>query len=113
MATFNFIPTVGAAVDYKPNVRSVRFGDGYEQRLSFGINTRPEIWTLEFRGCTSAKAEQIDGFLKERNASQSFDWTSPAGTSGKFICRSWSRSFDEPNVETIRAQFEQVFDQGS
>lgn len=112
MATFNFAPTLGAAVDYRTNVRSVRFGDGYEQRLAFGINTRAEVWTLEFRGCTTATATLIDDFLKAQNASQAFDWTSPGGTSGKFICRNWSRSFDEPNVETIRAQFEQVFDQG-
>jgi phage-related protein len=111
MATFTYTPTIGASVDYKPNVRSARFGDGYEQRLAFGINTRPEIWNLEFRGKTTAQATEIDAFLKARNAVEAFDWTTPTGTIGKFICRSWSRSIDEPNIESIRAQFEQVFDQ--
>lgn len=110
MATFTYIASTGAAVDYTPSVRQVKFGDGYEQRLAFGLNTRAERWTLEFRARTTTDATAIDAFLKARNAVESFDWTSPSGTVGKWVCREWSRSIDEPNVETIRAKFEQVFE---
>jgi hypothetical protein len=28
----------------------------------------------------------------------------------KFVCDEWSRSVDEPNIESVRATFKQVFD---
>lgn len=110
MATFTWTPSIGAQVAMRPTVRRVAFGDGYEQRLAFGINTQPEVWTLEFRGSTTDDAAAIDAFLRARGAVQAFDWTSPAGTVGKFTCEEWGRSVDEPNVETVRATFKQVFD---
>ena len=47
MATFTWIASIGASLTVKPNVRKVSFGDGYEQRLAYGINTQPEVWSLE------------------------------------------------------------------
>nr|NDG08510.1 phage tail protein [Oxalobacteraceae bacterium] len=47
MATFTWTPSVGANLSIRPNVRRVAFGDGYEQRLAFGINTQPQVWSLE------------------------------------------------------------------
>ena len=41
---------------------------------------------------------------------QSFDWTTPSGISGKFLCEEWGRSIEEPNLENIHATFRQVFD---
>ena len=52
MAVFTWIPSLGASLAMRPNVRRVAFGDGYEQRLAFGIHTQAEVWTLEFRGRT-------------------------------------------------------------
>jgi phage-related protein len=37
MAVFTWIPSLGASLAMRPNVRRVAFGDGYEQRLAFGI----------------------------------------------------------------------------
>lgn len=110
MATFTHIPSLNARVDYKPSTRKVSFGDGYEQRLSYGLNTTPEVWSLEFKGKTTVQATSIDAFLKSRNGVESFDWTSPTGTTGKFVCREWGRSIEEPNIESVFARFEQVFD---
>lgn len=110
MATFTWTPSVGASLSMRPVVRRIAFGDGYEQRLAFGINTQAEVWNLEFRGKTTTVAAAIDAFLRARGAAQAFDWTSPAGTTGKFTCEEWSRSVDEPNAETVRATFKQVFD---
>ena len=110
MATFTWIPSVGANLLMRPTVRRVAFGDGYEQRLAFGINTQPQVWSLEFRGRTNTEAAAIDAFLRTRGGVQAFDWTPPGGTAAKFVCEEWSRSVDEPNVETVRATFKQVFD---
>ena len=110
MATFTWIASTGASLSIRPNVRRVAFGDGYEQRVAFGINTQPEVWSLEFRGKTTTEAAAIDAFLRARGVVESFTWTTPTGAAGKFICEEWSRSVDEPNIETVRATFKQVFD---
>lgn len=110
MATFTWTPSIGANLSIRPNVRRVAFGDGYEQRLAFGINTQSQVWSLEFRGRTNFEAAAIDAFLRARGAVQPFDWTPPGSTPAKFVCEEWSRSVDEPNVETVRATFKQVFD---
>jgi len=110
LATFTWIASTGAGLTIRPVVRRVAFGDGYEQRLAFGLNTQPEVWTLEFRAQTTANASAIDAFLRLHGAVRPFDWTTPSGLTGKFICEEWSRSIDEPNIETIRANFKQVFD---
>jgi phage-related protein len=110
MATFSYTASIGASVSYSPKVRTTQFGDGYELRLAYGLNTRAEVWDLTFNGKSTSDADDIDDFLKARNSVEAFDWTSPSGTVGKFVCRSWSRTIDEPNVETLTARFEQVFD---
>ena len=112
MATFpaSPAPSYGAEKRSRPAVRSVKFGDGYEQRLAYGINTQPEVWSLEFRGKSTGDASAIDSFLRARGAVQAFDWTTPSGLTGKFTCEEWSRTIEEPNIENIRATFKQVFD---
>ena len=110
MATFTWTASTGANVSIRPSVRRVAFGDGYEQRLAFGLNTQAQVWTLEFRGRTSLEAATIDAFFRARGGVQAFDWTPPGGTAAKFVCEEWSRSLDEPNVESVRSTFKQVFD---
>jgi hypothetical protein len=49
MATFpDYKPRVGASKSSAPTVRSTKFGDGYEQRVRFGLNQDPKEWTLEW-----------------------------------------------------------------
>lgn len=111
MATFTFTPDFGAQVTNAPRVRSVRFGDGYEQRIAHGLNTRPQMWDLQFAQRTDAEANAIETFLATENGVTAFDWTPPNGSGTfKFICREWSRSLDRANLNTVSAKFEQVFD---
>ena len=44
MATFSYTASIGASVSYSPKVRTTQFGDGYELRLAYGLNTRAEVW---------------------------------------------------------------------
>jgi len=50
MATFPSItPSYGLQKSSAPNVRKVQFGDGYEARLTYGINQNPKIFNLTFQ----------------------------------------------------------------
>ena len=76
-------------------MRTVRFGDGYEQRLTFGLNQNPKVWSLTFE-VSETDADTIETFLDARASDNaSFDWQPPGSsaqrTSG-FVSSGRSRS---------------------
>lgn len=113
MATFTYTPDFGAQVTTRPAVRSAKFGDGYEQRLAYGLNTKPQVWNLTFAARVDTDANGIEAFLGDANGVSWFYWTPPNGSTAlKFICREWQRTVDRYNLNTITCTFEQVFDLG-
>lgn len=110
MATFTIAPDFGAALTTKPRVRMAQFGDGYQQRVGDGINIRAESWQLTFSARTASERDTILSFLQARNGVESFDWTSPFGTTGKWVCAEWSGSANNAVTNTVTAKFDQVFE---
>jgi phage-related protein len=110
VATFTYTPDYGATYDNKPDVRVSKFGDGYEQRQANGLNSLRKTWQLKFSLRSNTEADAITAFLGARAAVESFDWTDVDGAAGKYVCRSWNRSKDRFNLNTITATFEQVFE---
>jgi len=112
MATFPSItPTYGLQKSSAPNVRTVRFGDGFEKRLSFGLNQNPKVYNLTFE-VSEHDADTIETFLDARAADNaSFDFTPPGeGSSSKFVCEQWSKSIPYLNRASIQATFREVFE---
>lgn len=111
MSTGSTTPDFGASKNSKPNVKTIKFGDGYEQRLSLGVQQDPKVWSLKWTTLSDADANGIEKFFENRFGSQSFDWTPLGDTSSyKFICREWGRTFKYSNINEISAKFEQVFE---
>ena len=111
MATFPSInPTYGARKRSRPNVRTVQFGDGFSQRITYGLNQDPKQWSLTFE-VSETDADTIETFLEARGGSESFDWSPPDETDTyKWICQDWSKSIPYLNRATITATFQQVFE---
>lgn len=109
MATFTIAPDFGARCAYKPRLLEARFGDGYSQRTADGINSLAESWALTFSSRTPAEAAVVRAFLSAHAAGLPFDWTSPAGTVGRWVCREWSFQPDTAASQAITATFEQDF----
>ena len=122
MATFNdatvgtstggTTPDFGSSRRSQPNVRKVQFGDGYEVRLTYGLNQNPRVWDLKWTAKNSTDADAIEAFFDARAADNaSFDWTPLDETSAsKWVVDSWSRDHQYANVNTITATFRQVFE---
>lgn len=108
METFTFCPAPGATKTINPKVRSAQFGDGYNQRVGDGINTMPRVWDVSFTR-KEADIDLVDAFLTARAGVESFIWTPPEGTQGIFKCTSWARSLPTVAVQSISAQFIEVF----
>lgn len=114
MATFpNIQPAYTLSKASNPKVRTVKFGDGYEQRIVFGMpgHNNPKEYSLTFK-VKDADAETIEAFLDARAAdAASFDFTPPGtNNSAKFVCATWNRNFVSNNWNEITATFRQVFE---
>jgi len=110
MATFTFTPSFTADLEEQPIIRRVKFGDGYEQRLSYGLNTQPKKWSLQFLNRTDTERNNILTFLRTQGAAESFEWTDPNSYAGKWSCERWNTSQVSCNFNNITATFEEVFE---
>ena len=113
MATFPSItPTYGIQKKSQPKFRRQQLGDGYENRITFGLNQNPKTFDLTFV-VSETDADTIEDFLDARAANnmESFDFTPPGeASSSKFVCESWSKSIPYLNRATIQTTFRQVFE---
>ncbi len=112
MADFPSItPTYGVQKSSAPVVRKVQFGDGYEARLTYGLNQNPKTYNLTFE-VSEADSDLIETFLDARaDDNASFDFTPPGeSTSSKFVCEQWSKSIPYLNRATIQTTFREVFE---
>ena len=118
MATFPAIkPTYGQQKRSAPLTRIVRFADGYEHRITFGLaqHQNPKVFQFKYE-VSETEADQIEEFLDARaNDNSSFDvpvdyLPGEDSTKFKFVCESWSKSIPFRNRATIQATFRQVFE---
>ena len=112
MASFPSIsPTYGAQKQSRPSVRQTQLGDGYSQRIIFGLNQNPKKWSLTWE-VTETEADTIETFLDARAIdAASFTWSPPDGSStANWICFEWSKTIPYVNRATITATFTQVFE---
>ena len=108
--TFAWVPSYGSAVTTRPNVRQTKFGDGYESRVSIGLNSNPRQWQVTFSSRPNATADAIEAFFVARGAVQSFDWMPPHGAAGKWVAREWSAQKTGPFTRSVAATFDEVFE---
>jgi len=123
MATFNdstigsstgaTTPKYGQRKSSTPLNRRIRFADGYEHRIIFGLaeHQNPKTFSFTF-DVSQADAVKIEDFFDARAlASESFDFTPPGeSSSSKFVCEKWSKSIPYLNRASIQATFREVFE---
>ena len=114
MATFPSIkPTYGQQKRSAPNTRTIRFADGFEHRILFGLaeHQNPKVYTLTFE-VSETDADTIETFLDARaNDSASFTFTPPGESSAsQYVCESWNKSIPYLNRARVQATFREVFE---
>ena len=104
-------PSTGSDEKRSYKVRKTQFGDGYQQRTTFGLNQDPKVWSLTFN-VDDEDADEIETFLEARGQDgASFDWSPPdTTTTFKWICRSFNREMFDSDRSRITASFEEVFE---
>lgn len=72
-AAFEAVADRGLSRKSKHNVLTAKFGDGYEQRVLDGINTKQDQFSLSFKNRDAADINLIAAFLDD-TAGKSFDF---------------------------------------
>jgi phage-related protein len=92
------------------------FGDGYEQRLSDGINSVRNNFSLSFNNRTIDEIDEIANFLETRLALTSFDYTfkdtNAVGEERtiKVLCDSYDVTYINDEYAALTTSFREVFD---
>ena len=107
---FIWSPSYSLTASQKPNVLSIKFGNGYEQRLKDGINNSLVTLDLKFESRSASESVAIVHFLTDKEGYKSF-WfkaPSPFDVSKKFICRDWATNQLFDDNFTVTSKFEEV-----
>ena len=112
MATFPISsPVYNTRFNTKPKIKVLSFGDGFEQRLTEGLNQRPLTASLTFE-LSQTDADTAITFLNARiDDGASFDYTLPSESSSrKFVCDSFPRAIPFLNRVRLSCVFREVFE---
>ena len=108
---FSWIPEFAAEHSFDSQARVTAFGDGYRQRITFGLQPQLEEWRLSFERRTNTERDQIRDYLRGAKGVTAFTWTDPrSGETGKFVCSEWSTEYVNFNNSTISATFRRLFE---
>lgn len=109
-ANFIWEPSYPSQSNISPRVKTIKFGDGYEQRVRDGVNTILLDIDFSFNGRTIQEATAILHFLYEKESVKSFLFTPPAPHNKvkRFVCRSWNHEINFYNNHTVSAKFEEI-----
>lgn len=107
MEIFNWPVKPGMKTEFTPRVRSVRFGDGYEQRKPDGLNSQLEKYNINL-SLKPEKAQQVLAFLKRHGGVKSFLFQPVSSNLAiAVVCKKWSSDLGNIKV-SISAEFEEV-----
>ena len=107
---FVWKPSYNASTNIEPRTLSVRFGDGYEQRMADGINNKLLVLNLTFDKRNEKESLAINHFLNIRGGAESFIFAPPSPFSSrkKFVCKKFSTNYVFYDNYTISATFEET-----
>ena len=112
MATFPaFSPAYSTQETVNQDNNVVELGDGFQQRLVFGLPANKRLISLNLTfNISTADAATIDTFLDARFDDQaSFDFTPPHHSSSlKFVCNSRTRTAILSDRVIMNLSFQQV-----
>tara|TARA_B100001778_G_scaffold310216_1_gene292222 strand:+ start:257 stop:625 length:369 start_codon:yes stop_codon:yes gene_type:complete len=107
-------PSFSPSLSIEQNVEVVELGDGYQQRLLNGLNTKKRRWTLPFNSRSDAVTTNILNFLESstggNNGQKAFTWTPPYGLTGKWVCDTINVEKIAYDLNNISLQFVEVFE---
>ena len=125
--SLTILPDRGMTRNAKQKTRVIKFGDGYEQRSTKGINNTEETYNVSFKNRTKQDIDNIAGFLNSLNGVTAFNFTVPDNatteeTTGvldssidnektiKVVCDTFNQSYNNTGHYNLTATFRRVYE---
>jgi len=107
---FLWTPSYPVQANQAPRMRSIKFGDGYEQRTQDGINNSLLTLALSFSLRDADEGKAILHFLESRLGTEPFLFLPPDPYSKQklFVCKSWASNFNFFDNYDVTATFEET-----
>jgi len=101
----------------KHRVLTAKFGDGYEQRVLNGINTKDESFSLSFNNRTAEDINLIAAFFDSK-AAKNFDFTvtdkftggNLATTTMKVVCDGYNINYVRETFHSLTCTLRRVYE---
>ena len=107
---FVWQPDLGAALTSQSLATPVKFGDGYESRVTDSLHVVVRSWNVSFTR-TVDEILPIHDFLFEQQGRFPFRWTDPLDRKGVYVCRTWSGPVQvDRGLYQVTCTFEEVFE---
>ena len=107
-------PSFSPQLEIQQDVTVVNLGDGYQQRILKGLNTKRRKWSLPYEKRTDAVTTNILNFFESanggNNGQKAFTWTPPYGLTGKWLCQKINVTKVAYNLNDINLEFIEVFE---
>ena len=102
--TFTYTPDFPVEERSQPRIREATAG-AYSQRAPDGIQLLRDTWPLTFSARTDADRDAILSYFETREGAESFEWVTPFGETGQFVCLEWDTTLDSCGLSTVTATF--------
>lgn len=113
MAAWTWCPTAGSSITFTPMVSEAKYGDGYVQRASQGINPITRMFSLTFPAETEEEMKVMTDFL-EANAIIGFHFTPPGWPQMFVVSDNWTATYVDKSskkklIMTLSVEFRQIY----
>lgn len=116
-AAFEAVADRGLSRQSKHNVLTAKFGDGYEQRVLDGINTKQDMFNISFKNREAKDINLIAGFLDSK-AGKNFNFViTDTFSSGnlttstiKVVCDEYNINYSQADNHGLSCQLRRVYE---
>ena len=111
MTALPISPDYGAKLSIDVNVKEVKLGEHYSQRVIRGPNRRKQEWQLTWNGLDDVEEDQLRNFF-EALETDYFTWTPPGlgATVKKFVTEKYDATLVGWNNWRVALKCREVFD---
>jgi phage-related protein len=114
---FEAVADRGLSRKSKHNVLTAKFGDGYEQRVLDGINTKQDQFSISFKNRDASDINLIAAFLDD-SAGKSFDFVitdkfsqgNLTTSTIKVVCDDYNISYGQATNHSLSCELRRVYE---
>lgn len=104
------IPDKGFTRNVRARTHVTTFGNGYEQRITQGINPLHNTFNATFSNRTASEMEYIRDYLDSVKGVTAISFTTVEQEVLKVVCEQYTISYNFDGYYTLNATFRQVFE---